>query len=198
MGMLVVLLFGLGLSVPPSLEFPDSLLGSFHTFFVGALVGDDDPLPEANTPDWKQDLRAGDVLFMSKGRTPWGMWTHVAVVVRAPEDQPRDTRWVQPGELAVLNSSIHSGMYLAPLDEFDDWPRIVRRRATEDVVVGERIGRAALTHLDRVFAGVTLGRAPYSNCTRAAVEALRTEEFDPEMSGWWVPDELWRSSVWVE
>jgi len=196
--LVALLLFGFGLSVPPSEEFPDSLLGSFHTFFVGAVVGDDDPLPVENSPDWKREARPGDVLFMSKGRTPWGMWTHVAMVVRAPEGQPRDTRWVRPGELAVLNSSIHSGMHLAPLGEFDDWPRIVLRRVTDDSEVGERIGRAALGHLDRIFAGVTLGRSPYSNCTKAAVEALRTEGFDPDMSGWWVPDELWRSEVWLQ
>ena len=194
---MVVALFVVGLAIPPSEEFPDSLWASFHTFFVGAVVGDDDRLPSEHSPGWREEVRPGDVLFMSKGRTPWGMWTHVAMVVRAPEDRPRDTRWVRPGELAVLNSGIHDGMYLAPLEEFDDWPRLVIRRATEDPAAGERMAQVALSHLDRVFAGVTLGAAPYSNCTKSAVEALRSEGFEPGISGWWVPDELWRSEIWL-
>ena len=193
-----VLLFLFGLTIPTSEEFPDTLAESFHTFFVGAVVGDDDRLPEENTPNWLDEVRPGDVLFMSKGRTPWGMWTHVAMVVRAPEGSPRDTRWVEPGELAVLDAGIHWGMYLAPLSGFADWPRLVVRRASEDPEVGERMARVALEHLDRVFAGVTLGKAPYSNCTKSVVDALASEGFDAGISGWWVPDELWRSDVWLD
>lgn len=198
LGVVLVLLFSVGLTLPPSEEFPDGLAESFHTFFVGAVVGDDDRLPVENTPDWTRTVRPGDVLFMSKGRTPWGMWTHVAMVVRAPEDSPRDTRWVEPGELAVLDAGIHWGMYLAPLSGFADWPRLVVRRASDDPEVGERMAEVALQHLDRVFAGVTLGEAPYSNCTKSVVDALASEGFDAGISGWWVPDELWRSDVWLD
>jgi len=201
LGAAVVLLFAAGLTIPPSDPFPNSRLAAFHTFFVGAAVGDDDRLPVDHTPDWMDRVRPGDVLFMSKGRVAWGRWTHVAMVVRAPEvgdDAPPGARWVTPGSLAILDSGIHYGMYLQPFEAFADWPRVVVRRVSEDTEVGESIAAHALTHLDRIFAGVTLGAAPYSNCTKSAVDALRAQGFDPGISGWWVPDELYRSGIWLD
>ncbi|MDT8369605.1 MAG: hypothetical protein RQ745_10395 [Longimicrobiales bacterium] len=188
----VCLLFAAGLTIPTSDEFPDSLWVSFHTFFVGAVVGDDDALPEEHDPEWMERARPGDVLFMSRGKTPWGRWTHVAMVVRAPDD----ATWVEPGSIAVLDSGIFGGIYLQPLSAFREWPRVVIRRATDDPEVARRLSDAAVEQRDGVFAAVTLGRAPYSNCTKVAIDALRSEGFDPEISGWWVPDELFRSEVW--
>ncbi len=192
-GAILVLLFGVGLTIPPAEEFPDSLLTSFHTFFVGAVVGDDDELPDVVDPDWMETAEPGDVLFFSKGHVPWGVWSHVAVVVRAPAD----AKWVEPGSIAVLDSSIHYGMYLAPLTDFADWPRVVRRRVSNSAAVRERISDAALEHRHDIFAGVARAGAPYSNCTKAAVEALEAVGVLPALSGWRVPDELYRSEVWL-
>ncbi len=193
-GAIVVVAFGIGLAIPPAQEFPDSLLTAFHTFFVGVVVGDDDPLPGLHDPDWMEVAEPGDILFLSSGQVAWGMWSHVAVVVEAPED----ARFARPGSVAVLDASIHNGMYVVPLDIFASRPNVVVRRASDDPAVRARIAEVALEHRDRVFTGVARPGAPYSNCTKAAIEALEAVGLEPDVTGWRVPDELWRAEVWVD
>ncbi|MDT8369603.1 MAG: hypothetical protein RQ745_10385 [Longimicrobiales bacterium] len=61
----VCLLFAAGLTIPTSDEFPDSLWVSFHTFFVGAVVGDDDALSTPSYPARRRSSWSG-----STARTP--------------------------------------------------------------------------------------------------------------------------------
>jgi len=184
-----------GLAIPPAERFPDSLLLAFHTFFVGALVDQEDvDLPDEHDPDWLTKAEPGDVIFVSRGHVTWGQWSHVAVVVRAPDD----AIWVEPGTLAVLDASIHDGMYLSPLETYAEWPRVVIRRASDDPEVRWRIAEAALTHRDRMFTGVARNGAPYTNCTTSAISALESVGIRPELTGWRTPDEFFRSRVWLE
>ena len=192
-GAFFVGLFVLGMSVPPADEFPDSLVGAFHTFFVGVLVSQEG-LPEHHDPDWRARAEPGDVLFVSRGHVAWGSWSHVAVVVRAPAD----AIWAEPGTLAVLDASIHDGMYFSPVDTYAGWPRVVVRRASADPEVRRRIAQAALAHRHRMFAGVARSGSPYSNCTTSAIEALASVGLDAGLSGWRTPDELFRSEVWLD
>ena len=190
--LLIVLLIG-GLFVPPAERFPDSLVVAFHTFFVGTLRSQEG-LPTENDPDWVSEAEPGDVIFVSRGRVAWGQWSHVAVVVRAPEDAV----WVEPGTLAVLDASIYDGMYLSPLENYAGWPRVVVRRASADPDVRMRIAEAALTHRSRMFVGVARNGAPYTNCTTSAISALASVGIRPALNGWRTPDELLRSDVWLE
>lgn len=192
LGAALVGLFALGATLPPAEEFPDSLVGAFHTFFVGILA-EQEGLPGEHHPDWMAWAEPGDVLFVSRGHVAWGGWSHVAVVVRAPPDAV----WVEPGTLAVLDASIHDGMYLSPLTTYAAWPRVVIRRASHDPEVRRRIAEHALTHRRRLFASVLRTGAPYSNCTTTAIESLETVGLDTGLTGWRTPDELFRSPVWV-
>ena len=193
LGAAVVVLFAIGLTVPPAEEFPDSLVGAFHTFFVGILL-DQDGLPPEHDPDWMARAEPGDVLFVSRGHVAWGTWSHVAVVVEAPADAV----WAEPGSLAVLDASIHDGMYYSPLEAYAGWPRVVVRRASHDPAVRRRIAEAATGHRYRMFAGVARDGSPYSNCTTSAIASLASVGLDPGLSGWRTPDELFRSPVWVD
>lgn len=190
--LLGALLLG-GLFVPPAERFPDSLVVAFHTFFVGTLTRQEG-LPRENDPDWMARAEPGDVIFVSRGRVAWGEWSHVAVVVRAPEDAV----WVEPGTLAVLDASIYDGMYLSPLENYAGWPRVVVRRASADPEVRKRIAEAALTHRSRMFVGVARNGAPYTNCTTSAISALESVGIRPDLNGWRTPDELLRSDVWLD
>lgn len=192
-GALLVGLFVWGVTVPPAETFPDSLAGAFHTFFVGILVNEGG-LPDAHDPDWRSGAEPGDVLFVSRGHVAWGEWSHVAVVVVAPHDAV----WAEPGSLAVLDASIHDGMYFSPLETYAGWPRVVVRRASDDPGVRQRIAATALSHRDRIFAGVARRGSPYSNCTTSALDALASVGLDAGLTGWQTPDELFRSEVWVD
>jgi len=192
-GAVLVGLFLIGFAIPPARSFPDSLLTAFHTFFVGAFV-DQEGLAEEHDPDWMAKVEPGDVLFVSRGHVTWGEWSHAAVVVRAPSD----ARWVEPGTLAVLQSSIHDGVYLAPLETYAGWPRVRVKRASHDPAVRRRIAEHALTHRSRLFVGVARGDAPYTNCTTSVMAALESVGLDAGVRGWRTPDELLRSAVWVE
>lgn len=192
-GLALVVAFGVGLAVPPAERFPDTLLPAFHTFFVG-LVRERGDLPARHDRDWMARARPGDVLFVSRGHVPWGEWSHAAIVVRAPDD----AFWVEPGTLAVVDASIHDGIYLSPLATYREWPRVALRRASPDPAVGRRIARAALEARHALFAAVAMDGAPYSNCTKSTVDALRAAGIEPAVRGWRTPDELFRSPVWVE
>ncbi|GMV04543.1 MAG: hypothetical protein AMXMBFR53_08230 [Gemmatimonadota bacterium] len=192
-GALLVVLLLVGVMVTPADTFPDSKLRAFHTFFVGTLV-EQEGLPEENDPDWLATAEPGDVLFLSRGHVAWGEWSHVAMVVRAPDD----ALWVEPGSLAVLDASIHDGFYLTPIETYTAWPRVVVRRASRDPDVRRRMAEAALTHRTRMFVGVARGRAPYSNCTTSVISALASVGIDAGVKGWRTPDELLRSPVWLD
>ncbi len=192
-GAALVALFLFGLVVPPAETFPDSLLVAFHTFFVGTLV-EQQGLPEEHDPGWMAKAEPGDVLFVSRGHVAWGEWSHAAVVVRAPAD----ARWVEPGRLAVLDASIHDGMYVAPIETYARWPRVLVRRASHDPEIRRRIAEAALTHRARMFVGVARNGAPYTNCTTSVISALESVGIEPRLRGWRTPDELLRSAIWVE
>lgn len=191
-GVVLVSLFAWGVTVPPAEEFPDSLAGAFHTFFVGVLVAQEG-LPDEHDPHWMASVEPGDVLFVSRGHVAWGEWSHAAVVVRAPED----AFWVEPGTLAVVDASIYDGMYLSPLDTYADWPRVAVRRASEDPDVRARIARAALAHRGRMFASVVRSDAPYTNCTTSVISSLESVGIHPQLTGWRTPDELFRSEAWL-
>lgn len=192
-GAALVGLFAWGLTVPPAEQFPDSLVGGFHTFFVGTLVAQEG-LPDAHDPDWMERVEPGDVLFVSRGHVAWGEWSHVAMVVRAPED----AFWVEPGTLAVLDASIHDGMYLSPLSNYAEWSRVVVRRASADPAVRRRLAAEALTHRSRLFVGVARNGAPYTNCTTSVIQSLEAVGLAPGLPGWRTPDELFRSEVWLD
>lgn len=192
-GVALVVLFLYGLTVPPAKTFPDSLLVAFHTFFIGVLV-EQQGLPEENDPGWMSKAEPGDVLFVSRGHVAWGEWSHAAVIVRAP----RDARWVEPGRLAVLEASIFDGIYLAPIETYAHWPRVLVRRASDDPEIRRRIAEAALTYRRRIFVGVARNGAPYTNCITSVISALESVGIEPRMRGWGTPDELLRSVAWVE
>ena len=195
LGGLAVVLFLAGLAIPPADSFPDSKLRAFHTFFVGALADQTElELPDEHEPGWLETVEPGDVLFLSRGHVTWGEWSHVAVVVEAPED----ALWVRPGSLAVLDASIHDGMYYAPIELYAEWPRVVVRRASNDPAVRRRIAEVATGHRWRMFAGVARGSSPYSNCSTTAIAGLKAVGLDPGVDGWRTPDELFRSAVWVD
>ncbi len=191
-GLTAVLLFLAGLTVPPADEFPDSLVGAFHTFFVGVVV-DQEGLPNGRDSDWMARAEPGDVVIVARGHVAWGAWSHAAVVVRAPADAV----WVEPGTLAVLDASIHDGMYLSPLETYADWPRVVLLRASEDPDVRRRIAEAALAERRLIFASVVRPGGPYTNCTNSVVDALASVGLDAGLTGWGTPDELIRSDVWL-
>jgi hypothetical protein len=193
MGAALVTVYALAFTVPPSPTFPDSVPGSFHTFFVDVFVGQEG-LPEDNDPDWMETAEPGDVLFMSRAHVAWGQWSHVAVVVRAPEN----AFWVEPGTLALLDASIQDGMYLSPLEDYADWPRVVIRRASNDPEVRGRIAEKALTHRMLIFAAAARAGDRVTNCTKAAIEALESVGIDPGLTGWRTPDELYRSNIWLD
>jgi len=193
MGAAVVLLFAAGLTVPTAQRFPDSPWTAFHTFFVGVFQ-ELDGLPADHDPDWMQKARPGDILFASRGRTAWGEWTHVAVVVTAPPD----AIWTEPGSLAVLDASIHDGMYVGRIEKYREWSRVRVRRVSNDGGVRERIAQAALRHRDGIFVGAARGSAPYTNCTKAALDALASVGIQVDLGGWRVPDEFYRSDVWLD
>ena len=186
-------LFLVGLAIPPARSFPDSLLVAFHTFFVGVFV-EQDGLAEEHDPDWMAKVEPGDVLFVSRGHVTWGELSYASLVVRSPAY----ARWVEPGTLAVVQASIHDGVYLAPLETYAGWPRVRVKRASHDPEVRRRIAEAALTHRSRLFVGVARGDAPYTNCTTSVISALKSVGLDPQVHGWRTPDELLRSAVWVE
>ena len=193
LGATLVVVYALAFTVPPSPTFPDSIPGSFHTFFTDVFVGQEG-LPEENAPDWMETAEPGDVLFMTRGHVAWGQWSHVAVVVRAPQN----AFWVEPGTLALLDASIHSGMYLSPFETFADWPRVVVRRASDDPGVRAQIATAALKHRMLIFAAAARAGDLVTNCTKAAIEALESVGIDPGLSGWRTPDELFRSDIWLD
>ena len=192
LGATLVVLFLVGLAIPPAEQFPDSLVGAFHTFFVGVVTAQEG-LPADHDPDWIQQARPGDVIFVSRGHVAWGAWSHAAVVVRAPDDAV----WAEPGALAVLDAAIHDGMYYSPIEVYAEWPRVALRRASDDPEVARRIADAAHAHRHRIFVSVTQGPGtPYSNCTTSVIEALAAAGLDTGLTGWRTPDELLRSPVW--
>jgi hypothetical protein len=178
LGAVLLLVYALAFTVPPAPTFPESIPGSFHTFFTDVFVGQEG-LPDRHDPDWMESAEPGDILFMTRGHVAWGQWSHVAVVVRAPED----AFWVEPGTLALLDASVHSGMYLSPFEEFADWPRIAT---------------AALKHRMLIFAAAARAGDLVTNCTKAAIESLESVGIDPGLSGWRTPDELFRSNIWLD
>lgn len=193
LGTALLVVYAASFSVPPARHFPDTFAGSFHTFFTDLFV-DQEGLPTQHETDWMETVRPGDVLFMSRRHVAWGQWSHVAVVVEAPED----ARWVEPGELALVDASIWDGLYLAPLERYADWPRVVARRASRDPEVRAAIAEVALSHRERVFAFSARGGDELTSCTKAAIDALEAVGLDPDVEGWQVPDLLWRSDVWVD
>ncbi len=192
-GMSLVFLLLVGLAIPPAEKFPDSLVSAFHTFFVGTLIHQEG-LPAESDPGWMAKAEPGDVLFFSRGHVAWGEWSHVAMVVRAPDDAV----WVKPGTLAVFDASIYDGMYLSPLEAYGDYPRVVVRRASDDPEVRRRMAEAALTHRTRIFVGVARNGAPYTNCTTSVISALQSVGIQPHLPGWRTPDELLRSEIWLD
>lgn len=188
-----MILYAVAFMVPPATTFPDSVVGSFHTFFVDVFV-DQKGVPDEHDPDWMFKVEPGDFLFMTRGHVAWGQWSHVGVVVRAPDN----AFWVEPGTLALLDSSINEGMYLSPIEDYADWPWVVIRRASDDPEVRERIAETALKHRMLIFAFAARAGDLVTNCTKAAIEALESVGIDPGLSGWRTPDELFRTDVWVD
>jgi len=189
----LLLAYAVSFGVPHSGAFPDGFGGAFHTFFTDLVVHQTASPPE-NDRHWRSRVAPGDVLFMSEGHVPWGEWSHVGVVVRAPAG----SRWVRPGELAIVDASIFDGFYLAPLRVFSDWPWVAARRASADPVVRAEIARLALADRSRIFAVSAREGEPVTNCTKIVVDALKGVGLDPGVDGWQVPDLLWRSDVWAE
>lgn len=183
-GVAGLLLLAGGLAVPVADPFPDSRAAGLHALLFGMLRGPDG-LPPEHEPDWRERVEPGDVIFLSRGRVPWGRWSHAAVVVQGPA-----------GSLVLVDASIHDGVSLVPIETYAGWPRVAVRRASHDVEVRARIAARALTHLGRIFTAVLGAGAPYTNCTAVAVDALRAAGLDPALTGWGTPDELLRSAVW--
>jgi hypothetical protein len=192
-GAVITVGYALALSVPPAQYFPETFLGSFHSFSAELIFGQE-VLPPENDPDWLEKAEPGDILFMTRRHVAWGQWSHVAVVVKAPEN----SFWVEPGTLAVLDASIHDGLYLSPIERYADWPRVVVRRASDDPEVRARIAATALTHRRRIFGFSSRAGDRMSSCTKAAIDALKSVGIDPAVNGWQVPDLLWRSDIWLD